>query len=224
MCVATHITGLIFMTFGKNRNNNRYAGVVLAAAMIALATPGKAVSAGMTVDQLMLKLSSVKSSEARFAETRHSQFLEKPMKLSGKLIYEAPDTLIKQTMRPLNETFTIKGQRLVVERIQDGKKLQHEVGLHDFPALAPVVLGLRSVLAGDLETLEKYYEVTLQGSESDWTLKLKPRRHGFEEDDWLKDVVKQVTMKGNGVLLSRVEIVEPSGDKSITLITHPDSK
>ncbi|MDH5632389.1 MAG: outer membrane lipoprotein carrier protein LolA [Gammaproteobacteria bacterium] len=212
------------MTSGKKNISKRHAAVMLAATLIVLAAPGKAVYAGLTVDQLMQKLAAVKSSEARFAETRHSQFLEKPMKLSGKLIYEAPDTLIKQTTRPLNETFTIKGQRLVVERMQEGKKLQHEVGLHDFPALAPVVLGLRSVLAGDLKTLEKYYDVTIQGSEQDWTLRLKPRRHGFEEDDWLKDVVKLVTMRGQGVLLSQVEIIEPSGDKSVTLITHPDRR
>ncbi len=178
------------------------------------------VHAEFSLASLLESMAAVKNSTAGFTEERHSRLLNKPMKLSGELIYKAPDTLIKHTRKPLSETFTIKGNTLAVERMHEGKMQRHEVLLDNFPALAPVVLGLRSVLSGDKETLEQYYTVDFSGNEKRWTILLKPRRRGFEEDDWLKDVVKQVTIKGSGIDVNLMEILEPGGDRNITRIKH----
>ena len=191
--------------------------VLLFLVVICNAMPARA---GLALPELMKSMADIKASDASFIEERHSQLLQKPMKLSGKLVYKAPNTLIKQTIKPLEETFIISGSTLAVERVREGKKQRHEVILEDFPALAPIVLGLRSVLSGDLKTLEQHYNFELNGSHEDWTLVLKPRRRAFEEDDWLKDVVKSVTIKGSGTHVSRVEILEPGGDRSITRIKH----
>ncbi|MBE9515751.1 MAG: outer membrane lipoprotein carrier protein LolA [Proteobacteria bacterium] len=202
----------------NNQKNKSYiySGILLFAT-IWFALPA---TAGFALPQLMASMAAIKTTEASFTEERHNQFLKKPMKLSGRLIYKAPGTLIKQTIKPLEETFIIDGPTLAVERVREGKKQHHEVILDDFPALAPIVLGLRSVLSGDLKTLEQHYLPELSGSQKDWVLVLKPRRRAFEEDDWLKDVVKSVTIKGSGTRVSRVEILEPSGDRSITKLKH----
>lgn len=199
---------------------NKVTAQLLAFLFIMVTCSPVPVRAGLVLPELMKSMAGIKGSEAGFTEERHSQLLQKPMKLSGKLIYKAPNTLIKQTIKPLEETFIISGSTLAVERMREGKKQHHEVILEDFPALAPIVLGLRSVLSGDLKTLEQHYLPELNGSHEDWTLVLKPRRRAFEEDDWLKDVVKSVTIKGSGTRVSRVEILEPGGDRSITRIKH----
>lgn len=176
--------------------------------------------AGFTLASLLELMATVKNSTAGFTEERHSQLLQEPMKLSGELIYKAPDTLIKHTRKPVVEKFIIQGNTLAVERRREGKLQRHEVLLDNFPALAPVVLGLRSVLSGDKATLEQYYTIELSGDEKQWVILLKPRRRAFDEDDWLKDVVKLVTIKGSGKNVSRMEILEPGGDRNITRIRH----
>jgi len=200
--------------------NNKYTAQLPALLLVMVMCNAMPARAGLLLPELMKSMAGIKTSEAGFTEERHSQLLQKPMKLSGKLVYKAPNTLIKQTTKPLEETFIISGTTLAVERVREGKKQRHEVILEDFPALAPIVLGLRSVLSGDLKTLKQHYSPELNGSYEDWTLVLKPRRRAFEEDDWLKDVVKSVTIKGSGTHVSRVEILEPGGDRSITRIKH----
>jgi hypothetical protein len=199
---------------------NKYMAQLPAVLFVVVMCSAMPVKAGLVLPELMKSMADIKGSEVDFTEERHNQLLQKPMKLSGKLIYKAPNTLIKQTIKPLEETFIISGPTLAVERMREGKMQRHEVILDDFPALAPIVLGLRSVLSGDLKTLEQHYLPELTGIYEDWTLVLKPRRRAFEEDDWLKDVVKSVTIKGSGTHVSRVEILEPGGDRSITRIKH----
>lgn len=203
-----------------NRNKQFFRPAIRVVLAALLSIFFQSANAEYSISSLLESMAAVKNSEASFTEERHSQLLQKPMKLAGMLIYKAPNTLIKKTIRPLKETFIISNTTLSVERMREGKLQRHEVLLDDFPALAPVVLGLRSVLAGDEATLKRHYTIELKGDEKKWIMLLKPRSRAFAEDDWLKDVVKSVTIKGSGTRVSLVEILEPGGDRSITRIKH----
>jgi hypothetical protein len=67
-------------------------------------------------------------------------------------------------------------------------------------------------MAGDLPALERHFTVHLQGSLEDWTLTLIPREAA------LADIVTRVEIAGANASLRRIEVLEASGDRSVTVI------
>jgi len=160
----------------------------------------------------MRAMGQVKSSKARFVERKHLAILSAPLELSGTLAYAAPDRLEKHTLSPHRESLVLEGNRLTLE---DGQRNRRRtVQLQDNPVIRAFVESIRSTLAGDLATLNRFYEVGLEGGEQQWRLRLKPR----EAD--MQGVVSEIRISGSRDWVSRIEIDETGGDRSIMTVTR----
>jgi hypothetical protein len=102
----------------------------------------------------------------------------------------------------------VDGDTLVVER--EGKS--RSVMLSQVPVVGTLVESLRATLAGDATELERLYSVTMEGPRERWTLKLLPRE--FE----VAGIVSEISIGGSGSRVSRVEIREQGGDRSVMTI------
>ncbi|UIF90954.1 LolA-related protein [Cupriavidus sp. UYPR2.512] len=180
--------------------------MLLAGAMLALATPSGAATFG--VDQLMSTLAQRKSGRVLFTETKYLAILDKPVQSSGELLFAAPDHLEKRTLSPKTENMVLDGDMLTVER--DGKR--YTMPLQNYPELAAFVESIRGTLAGNRQTLERYYKLGLEGRASRWTLTLTPA------DSRMAAVVSQVRIDGSQDALDRVEIRQADGDRSVLKI------
>lgn len=180
-----------------------------------IAAPAQGAAAEWSMADLMRGLRAVESSKARFSERKELAILSEPLESSGTLVYRAPDRLEKHTLAPERESLVLDGSRLVLENAERGWR--KSFALHEHPLVWAFVESVRSTLAGDLPTLERFYSVELEGSEPDWRLVLRPREPA------MKDVVREIRISGGGTWISRIEILEAGGDRSVMTISRAGS-
>src|SRR5262249_30270888 len=151
------------------------------------------------IAQLMAELRQVKSARGRFVERKQLAVLSAPIELSGTLLYAAPGRLEKHTLRPRPESMILDGDTLTIERVEGGPRSTFP--LQEFPVLRAFVESMRSTLAGDLETLRRFYEVGLSGSESRWRLVLRP------VEPKMRELVLEIRIEGERDWVSSVSVL-----------------
>jgi outer membrane lipoprotein-sorting protein len=158
--------------------------------------------------RLMAQLAQVQTSRARYTEVRHVAMLKQPLELSGTLSYSRPARIEKIQTGPVREIVRVDGETLTVER--EGKT--RSVTLRNSPLVGTLVESLRATLAGDGSELQRLFSVSMEGPKERWILKLTPR-----EID-VAGVVAEIGISGSGTHVVRIEIQEPSGDRSVMTI------
>lgn len=189
------------------------AGAVACLFVAAAAAHAAASAEPWDVGQLMATLAAVRTSEARFVERKTLSLLDIPLESSGTLSWRAPDRLEKHTLEPREEHMLLEGDRLVVEVA--GKPRQ-ELGVQAYPVVRAFIESIRSTLAGDLVTLEKFYRVRLEGRPGAWTLVLVPR------ESRMRGFISEIRIRGARRIAS-IEIWEANGDRSLMTITEAGS-
>jgi hypothetical protein len=76
------------------------------------------------------------------------------------------------------------------------------------------VESIRATLAGDLPTLQRFYEVRVDGDASAWRLRLKPK------EPRMRQAASEIRVGGSGTWVNAIEIDEAGGDRSVTTITR----
>jgi outer membrane lipoprotein-sorting protein len=180
---------------------------LLAGAAAHGAAPGPADA----LDQVMHSLAQRRHGQVSFVEQQFLSMLKRPVESYGELIYDAPNRLEKRTIEPRPETLVVEGEVLTVLR---GRR-SHVLDLKAYPQLLPFVESIRATLAGDRAALERLFRLEFTGSEMRWTLVLTPL------DAQLAKTVAQIRIDGSRDELSRVEIRQSDGDRSLmTLRAH----
>lgn len=181
----------------------------LAAAAVVCPSPAGAADWG--AEQLMRGFAEVRSSTARFVERKHVAILSVPLESFGTLVYVAPSRLEKHTVAPRAESLVLDGDQLTLEDKERDRK--RTLGVQEVPVIQAFVEGIRSTLAGDLATLDRHYQVGLEGSERVWRLTLTPRT------EQMRDFVREIRIAGSRNRIRTIEIVEAGGDRSVMTIT-----
>ena len=166
------------------------------------------------VNELMGSLAEVKKSKATFVERKFISLLKAPLKYSGTLSYTAPGHLEKYTLLPKPESMVLDKNTLVV---QSGEAQKRALTLQNYPALWAFVESIRSTLAGDITTLNRFYRVTLEGNPKQWLLILHPI------DAQIKNLVSEIRISGSLEQISTIETRESGGDYSVMRISKDDT-
>ena len=208
-----------------NKANLRSKAVLLAALCLALpfclpayaqaqpaATMAPGAQAGaFSLQQLMQGMAQVKSSRGRFVERKTLSIVNTPLEYTGGLAYTAPDRLEKFTQSPKQERMLLEGDKLTLE---NAKKQRRVVMLSEYPMVRAFTESIRSVLAGDLPSLQRFYKVSLQGTQESWRLLLVPT------DATMQGVVQEIRFAGSRNSIKIIEILEKQGDLSVMTITE----
>ncbi|HEY4371971.1 MAG TPA: LolA-related protein [Burkholderiales bacterium] len=181
--------------------------LLLAAALL----PAPAARAEDLLPQLMREMAQVKSSRATFVERKYLSIVNTPLEYTGGLAYTAPDKLEKSTQTPKPESMFLDGDKLT---LVNAKKQSRVVLLSQYPQVRAFTESIRSVLAGDIATLNRYYQVSAEGQMADWKLTLAP------SDKQMQAVVQQIRFEGAGHSIRTIEITEKQGDRSVMTITE----
>jgi hypothetical protein len=166
------------------------------------------------VADLLQEFRQVPSVKARFVERKTVALLTAPLESSGTLEYEAPGRLTKTVLKPAPEKMVLQGDRLVIESRRAGKVERRTLSVREHPALWALVESIRGTLAGDLATLNRFYKVELEGTESKWILRLVP------SDPSVLAYLSEVRLSGSAAWIERVEMSEASGDRSTMVISR----
>jgi hypothetical protein len=154
-------------------------------------------------------LTETKSGHATFVEKKSIAMLDQPVESSGELFYTAPAYLEKRTLKPKPETLVLDKDKLLVE--QRGKK--RTLSLQSYPEVAAFVDSIRGTLAGDRKALERVYQLTLEGNESNWHLTLLPQEKKMQR------IIESINIRGSSNQLQQIVIQQADGDSSHMTIT-----
>jgi len=157
--------------------------------------------------ELMPALAAVATSHATFVETKRSALLKEPLVTRGTLAYRRPDSLEKHVREPYDERIVLDGGRLTIDNRTRGRKTT--VSLADAPQLGALTEAVRAVRAGDLAALELHFELRAEGTPGRWMLSLTPRAEEVAR------YVAGIVVSGTGDRITRIEIAEASGDRSV---------
>jgi outer membrane lipoprotein-sorting protein len=173
-----------------------------------LAVTAGVQAAGFDLQALMQQLAQTRSGQATFVEDRHVQELDQTMRSSGRLSFTAPDTFVRETLRPRQDRMAVVGNQLTLSR---GNRSQ-TVLLDSVPEAAVIVEAIRGTLTGNRETLERYFDTTVQGSAEQWQLDLVPR------DARLRGQVTHLRLSGRQAQVREVRMSLADGDSSVMRI------
>ena len=168
-----------------------------------LCAPGGA--ADRSLDAVLAQLALKQHGHAEFVEQHFLAVLDRPTESSGEMRFDAPDRLEKRTLVPRPETMLLAGGILTVDK----GKTHRVVDLHAYPQVQPFIESIRATLAGDRPALERLFTLEFTGDIARWTLTLLPK------DAKVKRTVAQVRIDGAKDQLSKVEIRQPDGDRSV---------
>lgn len=164
------------------------------------------------LEQIMQNLARVKTADSTFVERKYLSILNAPLEFSGTLSYTSPGHLEKRTLLPKPENMLLDQDTLTIEN--PAKHQRRALVLQDYPVIWAFVESIRSTLAGDLQTLRRFYRVTPEGNAAQWRLLLVPT------DPQMQGVVREIHISGGKSRIGSIEIIETNGDRSVMTITE----
>ncbi len=179
-------------------------GFVVAATL----APRPAYAQAFDLGALTALLARVKSGEATFVETRRIEMLDRTLQSSGRLSFKAPDSFVRETLKPRHEKLAVDGNALTMSLGERSRTMQLDAS----PEAAVIVEAIRGTLTGNRATLERLFETTVSGDAADWSLKLVPR------DLRLRGQVSSVRVSGRDAVAREVQVQLADGDRSVMTI------
>ena len=178
------------------------------AALLAFAVWPARAQAAFTLVQLMQLLGTVKAGQATFVEKREVAMLERTLESSGKLSFEAPDTFVRETLKPRSERVAVVGNTVTMSIGTRSRTLP----LDSIAEAAVIIEAIRGTLTGNRESLERHFTPTVSGSAARWSLELKPLAPR------LRELVISVRVSGQQALVREVVVAMADGDRSVMAI------
>ncbi len=164
--------------------------------------------AAFDLTQLTTLLARVKSSEAVFTEKRMVNILAQTLESSGRLSFTAPDTFVRETLKPRQEKMAVVGNSVT---LSSGSR-SRTVPLDSVPEAAVIVEAIRGTLTGNRQVLERHFGATVSGNAQRWVLELVPI------EPRLRELVSFVQLSGQQSLVREVTIAMADGDRSVMKI------
>jgi hypothetical protein len=168
--------------------------------------------AGWGLPQLMQSLAQVKSSQGKFTERKYLAVLIAPLDSSGTISFRAPDHLEKHTLKPKAESLVLDQGVLTID--SKARNIKRTLVLQEYPAVWAFVESIRSTLAGDLPTLQRFYKIKLKGNAAKWRMQLIPI------EQRTRQVMSEIVVSGRGAHVTSIETTEPNGDHSIMTVVE----
>ena len=124
------------------------------------------------LDQIQKELSSIKTLETDFIQTRHLAIFEDELISEGKLYYVLPDQMRWEIQKPYRSALIFNQNQMVKYEIRDGQPRKMELAV---AALFTEIMNqMMHILKGNFQAIEKQYTINAE-LEENVTVTLKPR-------------------------------------------------
>jgi outer membrane lipoprotein-sorting protein len=182
--------------------------LALAACAVLLVPLPLRAQAAFDLPQLTQLLARVKSNEVAFTEKRTVDMLERTLESSGRLSFAAPDTFVRETLKPRHDKVSVVGNQVTMS--SGGRS--RTVSLDAVPEAAVIVEAIRGTLTGNREALERHFTATVAGNAAHWQLELTPI------EPRLRELVRVLQLAGQQSQVRGVTVVMADGDRSVMVI------
>lgn len=149
-----------------------------------------------------------------FVEEKRIALLTKPLVNRGTVLFMAPNSLVRRVDSPSSSAIWLKAGELWVRDKTGERKL-------DVTRWGPANVLINSflyVLRGDYISLGKHYQIDLTCDNAAWSMRLTPRQAD------LARIVRFMVINGRGADAESLELLDGSGDRSVTRFGKADTK
>lgn len=144
-----------------------------------------------------------------FTEYRFTRLMKRVVIADGVLEYRARGVWVRRVEKPTPESAEIANGEI---RVRRGAGAERRISLDRAPQLRLLLDSLGAMLEGRITTLDPLFTVSMKSSESGWAIRLEPRDAKFSKH------VARIDVFGTGDAPGCIEIAEPDGDASFTLL------
>jgi hypothetical protein len=166
---------------------------------------------------LFRAFAQIQGLSAEYTEEKFLSLLAIPLKSRGKLYFMQPGYLSRIVEAPEASKLTITTAELRMK----GKGGEEVIDLRQSDRVRLFVTSLVQVFQGDQEALKQHYEIRYTPKPGDahhWRLELQPRKKP------LTQIMKRLILAGKDETVTRIELQEPNGDRTVTKIIKVDPK
>lgn len=163
--------------------------------------------------ELSRLMSQVKSGEAVFTEKRSVAMLERTLESSGRLTFSAPDTFVRETLKPRPEKVSVVGNILTLTSGNRTRTLR----LDAVPEAAVMTEAIRGTLTGNRQAIERNFIANVSGQPQRWTMELVPI------EPQVRELVRSVQIAGQQSWVREVTVLMADGDRSVMSIEQVSS-
>jgi hypothetical protein len=154
------------------------------------------------LEHLMQDMAAIKHRIVQYKEEKQMELLDAPLYSEGTLEYLAPDKLVRTVLKPSRVRYTIDSKQVIIEKANK-RRIQN---LDQLPLVKTFVESFRAILAGDLISLQKYYEIVFSGNRDQWEISLQPK------DKKLAAYVDRLRVSGAGDKILLYVVEDNNGD------------
>jgi hypothetical protein len=154
------------------------------------------------LELLMQDMTAVRHRTVQYKEEKQMELLDAPLYSEGTLEYLAPDKLIRTVLKPSRVRYTIDSKQVIIEKADKSRTRN----LDQLPLVKTFVESFRAILAGDLISLQKYYEIDFSGNRDQWEISLQPK------DKKLAAYVDRLKVSGAGDKIMLYIVEDSNGD------------
>jgi hypothetical protein len=154
----------------------------------------------------MKNLAASEGVAADFVESKELALLSAPLESRGTIYFSPPGRFARFTTHPGFSALIIDGDHVTFRAGQDAEVLD----ISGSPITRAFVENFIVLWSGDIERLERQYEVTLIAEGEGWEIRLVPR------SERMKRVIEAVVLEGAGESLERMIVADRDGDRTET--------
>jgi hypothetical protein len=158
---------------------------------------------------LVRSLAQAPPTRTAFAEARFSPLLDRPLLVSGELVWNGGAHLERNVTRPYAEATVIADGEVAVTRAGHGTR---HFSLDRAPPLKALLQSLVAVLSGDPQRLEGLFDARVDGNTAAWILTLTPQATA------LQGKLAHIRLDGGRQTLRCIEIGEAGGGYTVDLL------
>ena len=194
--------------------------VCAATATTAQQTPPGPTQRPKDLADLFTQFRAMRGMSASYAEEKHLSLLAVPLTSSGRLHYmtDADGThgrLVRVVEKPEPSKLSVTEQEL---RVTDKRGTQ-VIDLRQSDRVRLFVTSLMQVFRGDHKSLRHHYDVRYAPDPQQpraWRLDLTPKRAPLDK------ILAKLALHGEGPAVTRIVLLEPSGDRTVTKVVKVD--
>jgi hypothetical protein len=140
----------------------------------------------------------------RFDQSKQLVGLKKPLSSNGRFCVVADKGVLWRTLQPFPNSLKLTRDEIIQLR---GEQVALRLDAKQEPTVRMINSVLFALLAGDLEQLEKLFDVDGTAQDNGWSVTLKAR------DPGLAKAIGSIALNG-GVYVKNIVISEASGDRT----------
>jgi hypothetical protein len=189
--------------------------------------------------ELLEGFSAMPGLEARFEEEKFLALLAAPLRSQGRLYFAPPATLLRRVEAPSRQDILIRANQVRFSSAGsgdgngNGDSTVQTIDLAGRDGIRPLVESMIWIFTGDRDSLERVYDVEYErfsgeaaqdvgrsaagSSSKHWQVRLTPKAAP------LSNLIRELRVRGIGRGADTMELVETSGDRTVTHILDADS-